>query len=672
MDWFWVLLLRPVKFTVILGFLLFAFVSTGLADHQRMNIRAQTLVDEAKRIAEMGKWERAEELFKQAVKADPENIEVTVAWIKTAVMVHEARAAMNLISEMLNVPLDNELGDVYLRVFLYGVSAIDPEKEPMDGFVDDAVKLDSVLTVNALLDVAYIYYVYNVPAVSITCYQKALELDDDNVFAYVGLGAVYEAIGDTRSQELLAFKMAAKLDHDNPVGQIAMVLAASPVARSNFHLRCGLQLIMQGSFTKGDSLVCLYINETETKLGQYSTQEEVDAYIAANIIRIMLAFFEKKYELGDSLLGRLEVFTGGDQQISMMAVGFYFDAGWYEKAYEKAEQFLEENPDSPAMLAIKLMALEKMDRWDEIETYIDQTALESGEEIVVLNEFRAFINDCKKWDAGYRLYSHALSRNPNSWNLAYNTMYYLCKMKQTEQAYDVALAYQTNNPDNPDTPVLIAHALLHMKKVDEAISLLIQAHEADMENDFIWGYLIGVAMESGQTEKLLPYTLKELELYPDSSRLVLRVGDCYRKLGDIEKANEYYQDAYQRFPDDPVVLNDYAYHIAEIEDVASYNSALSMVNRSLENDPDNPSVLDTKVWVLFRMGQYDQALEIMQQIESEIQEEWICLDHYAEILWAIGDYQKAMDIWEQIVQEVPYADTYIDKLDRVIPESDGK
>ena len=46
-------------------------------------------------------------------------------------------------------------------------------------------------------------------------------------------------------------------------------------------------------------------------------------------------------------------------------------------------------------------------------------------------------------------------------------------------------------------------------------------------------------------------------------------------------------------------------------------TALEYINKALEKEPDMISYLDTKAWVLYKMGEYEQAEEIMDRLFSD-------------------------------------------------------
>lgn len=108
------------------------------------------------------------------------------------------------------------------------------------------------------------------------------------------------------------------------------------------------------------------------------------------------------------------------------------------------------------------------------------------------------------------------------------------------------------------------------------------------------------------------------------------MADCQAHLGDTDKALAYYEKALPLSPDDPYLLNSYAYTLAEQN--RDLNRAADMAKRALKSLPDDPNVLDTYAWILFLQGKCPEALVQMEKAIANMKEESQTLrDHYQTI-----------------------------------------
>lgn len=106
------------------------------------------------------------------------------------------------------------------------------------------------------------------------------------------------------------------------------------------------------------------------------------------------------------------------------------------------------------------------------------------------------------------------------------------------------------------------------------------------------------------------------------------LGADYEQLGRIQEAINEYRKAIQIYPTYPNSYNNLAYIYAERGD--KLDEALSLVNRALalDKNPDEiASIKDTKGWILFKQGKYDQALPLIKEAASRIQDDPTIREH---------------------------------------------
>ena len=126
------------------------------------------------------------------------------------------------------------------------------------------------------------------------------------------------------------------------------------------------------------------------------------------------------------------------------------------------------------------------------------------------------------------------------------------------------------------------------------------------------------------------------------------MGDLYHEQGKLERCYAAYDSALALVPDNPSVLNNYAYFLSlEKKDL---NRALSMIHRANELSPNNASYLDTYAWVLYQLGQYTQAKIYIDQAFAAIkegEESSTYYQHAGDIYWKIGDKKSARTFWQR-------------------------
>jgi tetratricopeptide (TPR) repeat protein len=171
---------------------------------------------------------------------------------------------------------------------------------------------------------------------------------------------------------------------------------------------------------------------------------------------------------------------------------------------------------------------------------------------------------------------------------------------------------------------------------------------------------------SGSYNKALGYIDKCIEaLEPDSQRavncIILKVQvlqSAYSKTSDknyLNKAVAEYESMLQKMPNNTSVLNNLAYMLAENNE--KIDEALEYAERAHKAQANNPDLMDTYGYVLYKNGKYSEAVEILhaaiQQYES--QEAGVPTEvheHLAQAYEKTGTIEEAVAAYKQAVQLV--------------------
>ncbi|MCD8071700.1 MAG: tetratricopeptide repeat protein [Alistipes sp.] len=146
--------------------------------------------------------------------------------------------------------------------------------------------------------------------------------------------------------------------------------------------------------------------------------------------------------------------------------------------------------------------------------------------------------------------------------------------------------------------------------------------------------------------KAFEKALKHVE--GDSARSVVLgvIGDEYHKQGNDKKSYKYYDQALSLWDGNTVVLNNYAYFLSV--EGKELGKALSMARKVMDQEPSNPTYIDTYAWVLFKMGRLEEAKAAMRKAVSlDASNSSELLIHYGDILYALGDEYMATVYWKR-------------------------
>ncbi len=135
-------------------------------------------------------------------------------------------------------------------------------------------------------------------------------------------------------------------------------------------------------------------------------------------------------------------------------------------------------------------------------------------------------------------------------------------------------------------------------------------------------------------------------LKSDKIDLLTTVGDASYELNMFEKCFETYDEILELDGNNDGALNNYAYYLSEQS--ANLDLALEMINKALEKNPNRPTYLDTKGWVLFQLGKYDEAIVFLEKAHGFFTRDAEVTRHYAECLIKVGQVEKGQKLLKEL------------------------
>lgn len=134
------------------------------------------------------------------------------------------------------------------------------------------------------------------------------------------------------------------------------------------------------------------------------------------------------------------------------------------------------------------------------------------------------------------------------------------------------------------------------------------------------------------------------------------LGDMYFTAGRLDKTFKAYDNALFFLPSAAMTLNNYAYFLAEND--GDLDKALGMSRTAIDQEPENETYLDTYAWVLFKKGDYKEALEYQRKAleaakKSGNEENAEFYNHLGDILFMNHLPQEALENWKHALELDP-------------------
>lgn len=225
----------------------------------------------------------------------------------------------------------------------------------------------------------------------------------------------------------------------------------------------------------------------------------------------------------------------------------------------------------------------------------------------------------------------------------------LIRMGETEAAIDLFKSYAERHPEVIEAHNYIIDGERFLQRTDSVMHYTAKAIEHHPDNIDLYmrrGYYWS---EQGFVDKAISdYNLAIKHSPTDSVRSVVlgTIGDLYHQQGDTKKAFRYYRKALKKFENNVGVLNNYAYYLCEMG--GDLDKAYEMSVRACDIEPSNATYLDTKGWILYRMGRYAEAKPIIfQAVSLDASGSTELMMHYGDVLHALGEDFMAGVYWRR-------------------------
>lgn len=127
------------------------------------------------------------------------------------------------------------------------------------------------------------------------------------------------------------------------------------------------------------------------------------------------------------------------------------------------------------------------------------------------------------------------------------------------------------------------------------------------------------------------------------------IGESHYKLDNFDEAFSYFDQALEINPNEASLLNNYAYYLSVLD--RQLDKAKEMSLKTVKEEPANSTFLDTYAWILFKMGDFEQAvIYIEKAVLNGGSSSSVIMEHYGDILYNIGRINEALTVWKEALE----------------------
>ena len=140
-----------------------------------------------------------------------------------------------------------------------------------------------------------------------------------------------------------------------------------------------------------------------------------------------------------------------------------------------------------------------------------------------------------------------------------------------------------------------------------------------------------------------------IDLIPQESEIDWYVyfvrGIAHERSGDFESSDLDFRKSIALSPNRHQVLNYLGYSMVERQ--INMEEALDLIKQAVDLQPDAGYIVDSLGWVLYRMGQYADAVNHMEKAAELMATDPVVNDHLGDVYWAVGRKSEARFQWRR-------------------------
>ena len=226
------------------------------------------------------------------------------------------------------------------------------------------------------------------------------------------------------------------------------------------------------------------------------------------------------------------------------------------------------------------------------------------------------------------------------------TLYLLADGRQPESDI-IEKILKTQRANDPDLWLTMCSVHIHRKEWDKARDELDQVLKLDVERVAVWEMTMDIAQHNHDLHLLVSAKNRLLRMRPFHYLAQQQLGAELYQRGDLEGAARVYERGVF-FKRDPVLLNNLAYVLSEIDPVGNHDTAYSLVSEAIKRDPDRREFFNTRAAISLHGGDTDTALadlRALMAVQTPTLADWLLL---AEICKARNDPDHARRALRQL------------------------
>ena len=177
----------------------------------------------------------------------------------------------------------------------------------------------------------------------------------------------------------------------------------------------------------------------------------------------------------------------------------------------------------------------------------------------------------------------------------------------------------------------------------------------------LYGLEVDLLTQTGNLEAGMAVLNQALGEFPKSTALRYTRSMMGERQNDLALMESDLRTIIAQEPENATAMNALGYSLANRTE--RYAEAHALISKALELEPDEPAILDSMGWVLYRQGSYEEALTYLSRAYVKFPDPEVAA-HLGEVLWVSGETEAAMEVWRSALLKDPKHEVLGDTLER--------
>lgn len=496
-----------------------------------------------------------------------------------------------------------------------------------------------------------------------TLFEKCIEIDSSRAVPWFELAQMYSAAG-MGSKSVQYASRAARLNPGNYWYQLASGSLFTQYEMKDsaiIYFRRALKADSQAVEVNG-ILAGLYAEKGETtKADSLFRLIDRDGALTPDMSLMMIYGLINQNKLNEAA-ARTEALLGrspDEARFRALLADIYFEEGKKEKSDSIYRQIIEGNPEDIETQLIYLMSLVNRKEYSGISVFLDNVFKSdivererkiaiaqrlAGDSVFVMDNTAILLDGLMVLEGRYPGDEEIMSLRQGVYETAGMKEEAVKRLEEIVREIKPGFWFRER--------LLILYAdLKDYRKMYDLASVYSRENNRSLLGKI---YYAISAMELGEYEVADTELKKALILAGNNDEIRVQVlsmtGDLKYRTKDLDGAYDVYEEALSLSPDDPLLLNNYAYFLAEGN--RDLKKALKMAEKVMETEGTNPTYMDTYAWVLYKMKKYREAHRVMNAVfEARGERDPELLEHMGYIKKALGDCDDAIVYWKESLEK---------------------